>query len=161
MAWSQRTVKFRTRNFCVDSRTAVKRECLTKFWPIRYTGELLPLSILSVFNLFSSDLGTSITWLNVFVKPRSVIPPTCMQFHSIGRSKLLLCKMWSGCGSIKACKSKESRLTESLFVLNSCFVSARYHHSDAGSNYSTTSAVEARIMELFQKDFLALLGTFQ
>lgn len=36
----------------------------------------------------------------------------------------------------------------------------RYHHSDAGSNYSTTSAVEARIMDLFQKDFLALLGTF-
>jgi len=36
----------------------------------------------------------------------------------------------------------------------------RYHHSDVGSTYSTTSAVEARIMDLFQKDFLALLGTF-
>lgn len=36
----------------------------------------------------------------------------------------------------------------------------RYHHSDVESNYSTTSAVEARIMDLFQKDFLALLGTF-
>ena len=37
----------------------------------------------------------------------------------------------------------------------------RYHHSEVGSNYSTTSAIEARIMDSFQKDFLALLGTFQ
>lgn len=36
----------------------------------------------------------------------------------------------------------------------------RYHHSEVGSNYSTTSAIEARIMDSFQKDFLALLGTF-
>jgi len=36
----------------------------------------------------------------------------------------------------------------------------RYHHSEVGSNYSTTSAIEARIMDLFQRDFLALLGTF-
>lgn len=36
----------------------------------------------------------------------------------------------------------------------------RYHHSEGGSNYSTTSAVEARIMDMFQKEFLALLGTF-
>ncbi|XP_015764161.1 PREDICTED: EF-hand calcium-binding domain-containing protein 6-like [Acropora digitifera] len=40
------------------------------------------------------------------------------------------------------------------------FFDSRYHHSDVESNYSTTSAVEARIMDLFQKDFLALLGTF-
>ncbi|EDO28675.1 predicted protein [Nematostella vectensis] len=36
----------------------------------------------------------------------------------------------------------------------------RYHHSDQGSQFSTTSAVEARLMDLFQRDFLALLGTF-
>lgn len=36
----------------------------------------------------------------------------------------------------------------------------RYHHSEGGSNYSTTSAIEARIMDMFQKEFLALLGTF-
>nr|XP_058971581.1 EF-hand calcium-binding domain-containing protein 6-like [Pocillopora verrucosa] len=36
----------------------------------------------------------------------------------------------------------------------------RYHHSEGGSNYSTTSAIEARMMDMFQKEFLALLGTF-
>lgn len=50
---------------------------------------------------------------------------------------------------------------DSFVYTNTLFRFLRYHHSDAGSNYSTTSAVEARIMDLFQKDFLALLGTFQ
>lgn len=36
----------------------------------------------------------------------------------------------------------------------------RYHHSEGGSNYSTTSAIEARMMDMFQKEFLAMLGTF-
>ena len=49
-----------------------------------------------------------------------------------------------------------------LFSKHLSWVSfTRYHHSEVGSNYSTTSAIEARIMDSFQKDFLALLGTFQ
>ena len=35
----------------------------------------------------------------------------------------------------------------------------RYHQAEVDSKFSTTSAVEAKLLNLFQKDFLSLLGT--
>ncbi|XP_028399843.1 EF-hand calcium-binding domain-containing protein 6-like [Dendronephthya gigantea] len=35
----------------------------------------------------------------------------------------------------------------------------RYHQAEVDSKFSTTSAIEAKLMDMFQRDFLSLLGT--
>ena len=90
-------------------------------------------------NVFRSTLFISIDFINFcWQKSPPPHPPDCVggKFGKLGKYKYY--------------KSTNQKI---FFI--------RYHHSEVGSNYSTTSAIEARIMDLFQKEFLALLGTFQ